>query len=187
MARRALDPYLAFRFLVEVDGLVLGGFYEVSGLQVEVEVQDYREGGVNDFVHRLPGPTRYPSNLVLRRGTSDRALWEWHEAIRLGPVEAGKAARREPGAREASPAEEPAASWLKRRDVSVLLTDDAWGEAWRWTFVRAYPIRWSGPELRADSAAVAVEAVELAHEGLSAPRAPELGDFPVLPSETRLA
>jgi len=56
------DPYLAFDFLVEIEGLVVGGFTDVTGLQREVEVQDYREGGVNEYVHKLWGPTRYPSN-----------------------------------------------------------------------------------------------------------------------------
>ena len=72
------DPYGAFSFLVEFDGLVAGGFSEASGLQVVVELHDYREGGRNDYIHRLAGPARYPQNLVLKRGLTDNdTLWAW--------------------------------------------------------------------------------------------------------------
>ena len=58
-----LDPYLGFRFLVEIQGLIVAGFSEVGGLQAEIETFEYREGGLNDYAHHLPGPVRYP-NLV---------------------------------------------------------------------------------------------------------------------------
>jgi phage tail-like protein len=136
------DPFLSYSFLVEIDGLVLGGFSEVTGLQSEVEVFDYREGGVNDYVHKVAGPTRYPANLVLRRGLTDaNTLWDWQQAANTGSV--------------------------KRRSGSIVLLNDAGEEAWRWNFVDAYPVRWTGPELRAGSATVAVEALELAHRGIA--------------------
>jgi phage tail-like protein len=53
-----LDPYLNFRFLVEIQGLIVAGFSEVNGLQAEIETFEYREGGLNDYAHRLPGPVR---------------------------------------------------------------------------------------------------------------------------------
>ncbi len=136
------DPYLAFDFLVEIEGLVVGGFTDVTGLQREVEVQDYREGGVNEYVHKLWGPTRYPSNLILKRGLTDIATWAWHEAVTRGII--------------------------LRLDGAVLLRDGAGEERWRWTFSGAYPVRWLGPELRAGTAAVAVETMELVHRGLIA-------------------
>jgi phage tail-like protein len=137
------DPFLSFSFLVEIDGLVLGGFSEVTGLQTELEVLDYREGGMNEYVHKVAGPARYPANLVLRRGLTDaRALWEWQHAAATGSVE--------------------------RKSGSIVLLSDAGEEVWRWNFVDAYPVRWTGPELRAGSATVAVEALELAHRGLAA-------------------
>jgi phage tail-like protein len=49
------DPYKAYNFLVEIEGLIVGGFSEVTGMQVEIEVKDYREGGVNEYIHKLPG------------------------------------------------------------------------------------------------------------------------------------
>jgi phage tail-like protein len=57
-----IDPYLGFNFLVEIGSLVVGGFSEVTGLQAEVQTEDYREGGVNEYAHKLAGPTNYPAN-----------------------------------------------------------------------------------------------------------------------------
>lgn len=136
------DPYLAFRFRVEIGGLDVGGFTEVSGLQLETEVEDYREGGVNEYVHKLPGPTRYPSNLVLKRGLTDsELLWRWYQSGILGVA--------------------------PRLSGSIVLLDSAGEEKWRWNFIEAYPVRWIGPDLRAGTAEVAVETLELVHRGLT--------------------
>jgi phage tail-like protein len=135
------DPYLAFNFRVEIEGLTLGGFNEVSGLQAEIEVHDYREGGLNQYIHRLAGPTRYPSNLILKHGLTDQVLWQWYQDVIQGKIE--------------------------RKTGSIVLLDSAGEEAWRWNFDQAYPVRWSGPELRAGTAEVAVETLELAHHGLT--------------------
>jgi phage tail-like protein len=144
LARRR-DPYLAFAFLVEIDGLAVAGFSDVTGLNAELEFQDYREGGVNDFIHRLPGPVRHPANLMLRRGVTDVTdLWDWWR--------------------------DAAAGRIRRRNASVLLLGPDRGVVRRWDVVGAYPVRWSGPELRAGTSAVAVEALELAHRGLGVAR-----------------
>ena len=136
------DPYLAFNFVIELEGIVVGGFTEVSGLQVEVETQDYREGGVNEYLHKLAGPTRYPSNLVLKRGLTDaETLWNWQQEVLQGPI--------------------------GRKNGSIMLLNSAGEETWRWNFIGAYPVRWVGPELRAGTAEVAVETLELVHQGLT--------------------
>ena len=137
-----LDPYTAFKFLLEIEGLIVAGFTEVSGLQVETEPFEYREGGLNEYVHRLPGPTRHP-NLTLRRGLTDfDNLWRWQRDVSRGIV--------------------------KRRNGSLLLFGDLGAQGiWRWNFSDAYPVRWVGPELQAETATVAVETLELAHRGLS--------------------
>jgi phage tail-like protein len=136
------DPYLSLSFLVAVQGLVLGGFSEVTGLQAETVVETYREGGVNEFEHKLAGPTRYPANVVLRRGlTESEVLWRWHRAVVSGSVE--------------------------RRNATVYLLDSARQPVVRWELEKAYPVRWSGPELHADSGTVAVEAIELVHRGIT--------------------
>jgi len=135
------DPFLAFNFLIEIDGLTVGGFAEVTGLQVEVEVEDYREGGVNGFVHKLRGAVRYPSNLVLKRGlVGGDQLLAWQEQTLQGKLE--------------------------MRNLSVVLCDGKNQEAQRWNFAKAYPVRWSGPELRAGTSAVAIETLEFVHQGM---------------------
>ncbi|MEW6181711.1 MAG: phage tail protein [Bacillota bacterium] len=134
------DPYKSFRFLVEITGLVVGGFSEVSGLEVETETEEYREGGVNDCVHKLPKVTRHP-NLLLKRGLTDSdALWKWYRQVVGGRV--------------------------SRKSGCLILLDDTGGEKWRWTFKDAYPVKWSGPEFKGDTGTVAVEVLELAHMGI---------------------
>jgi phage tail-like protein len=136
------DPYLGYNFAVEISGLIAGGFSEVSGLQAEIEVQEYREGGVNGFIHKRAGPTKYSSNLVLRKGIADSTqLWSWYCDVMQGKVQ--------------------------RRPVDVVLMDSAGEEKRRWKFQNAYPVKWSGPDLKATASEVAVEVVELAHEGLT--------------------
>lgn len=138
------DPYLAVNFLVEIDGLVVGGFQEVTGLQVETETEDYREGGVNEYVHRLAGPTKYPQNLVLKKGLTDvEGLWKWHQRVVRGTI--------------------------RRRNGSIYLLDRAGLPAMWWNFTGAYPVKWSGPDFRAEQGAVAVEQLELVHRGISKP------------------
>lgn len=135
-----IDPYLSCRFLVEVDDLVVGGFSEVSGLQAETQVEEYREGGVNDFIHRLPKETRY-QNLILKRGITDSdVLWKWHQNVVSGKVE--------------------------RKSGYIILLDTQGNEKWRWNFVDAYPAKWIGPELRAEGTTVAFETIELVHNGI---------------------
>lgn len=138
------DPYFSASFLVEIEGLVVGGFQEVTGLQVETEVEEYREGGVNEYLHRLAGPTRYPANLVLRRGMTELdTLWAWHQDVVHGRI-------------------------ARKNGTIYLLDADRAPVVW-WNFSGAYPVRWTGPELRAEGNAVAVEAVELVHRGITKP------------------
>ncbi len=138
-ARR--DPYLGCSFLVELDGLTAAGFSEVSGLGIDVEVEDYREGGWNTFVHKLAGGVKYPSNLVLKHGITDsEELWDWFDNVRRGTIVI--------------------------KSVSVVLLDGAGEERRRWNFIGAYPVRWVGPSLRAATAEVAVETLELVHQGM---------------------
>jgi len=137
------DPYVAFNFAVEIGGIITAGFSEVGGLQMEVEVVDYREGGRNDFVHKFGGPARYASNLTMKRGLSaSRGLWEWHQLALKGVI--------------------------VRAPISVLLRSADGDEVWRWDFRDAYPVKWIGPDLRASQNAVAIETLEFVHRGLDA-------------------
>ena len=134
------DPYLSFRFLVEIQGLIVGGFSEVSGLQVATEIEEKREGGVNHYVHKLPKLTKY-QNITLKRGITDSdTLWEWHQDVVNGNIE--------------------------RKTIFVVLMDREGDEQWRWQFIDAYPVKLTGPDLPAGSSAVAVETIELAHNGI---------------------
>jgi phage tail-like protein len=138
------DPYMAFNFLVEIEGLVVGGFSEVTGLQIETVIETYREGGLNEYEHKLAGPTRYPSNLILKRGLTDiETLWSWHQDVMQGTIE--------------------------RKNGTIYLLDRQRLPAMWWDFMEAYPVKWTGPDLRADSSTVAVETVELVHRGISKP------------------
>jgi phage tail-like protein len=139
---RKEDPYLSFKFRVELGSIFIGGFSEVSGLQVEIETEDYREGGMNEYIHKLAGPARYPSNLILKHGLLDAdQLWEWQQEIVQGAV--------------------------NRQTTSIILMNSAGQPQWRWNFRDAYPVRWSGPDLRAGSAEVALETLELVHRGMT--------------------
>jgi phage tail-like protein len=130
------DPYQVFNFIVEIEGILVGGFSECSGLQVETEFYDYREGGQNDFVHRFAGPTKYPPLLLKHGLTQIDGLWSWHQDVVQGKI-----------------------YLLDKQGIPVM---------W-WDFKEAIPLKWTGPDLRADSGAVAFESVELAHHGLSRP------------------
>ncbi len=134
------DPYQGCRFLVEIDSLTVGGFSEVSGLQVETETEDYHEGGVNDYVHKLPKRTKQ-SNITLKRGITDSdTLWQWHQKTVNGRIE--------------------------RKKGRIVLLDSLGSEKWHWAFEDAYPVKWIGPDLKGDNSAVALETLELAHTGI---------------------
>jgi phage tail-like protein len=135
-----VDPYLGFRFGVEFDHVQVGGFTSVSGLEMTLETEEYQEGGVNDYTHTLPKRTTTP-NLTLERGVVDRTdLWDWIEKSRDGIIE--------------------------RRNVTVVLLDSEKRGIRSWQCKQAYPVKWSGPEFSADQSAVAMESLELTHQGI---------------------
>ncbi len=138
---RRRDPYLACNFLVEIEGLIVGGFSEVGGLEVEVDLEEYQEGGQNGYVHQFASRARYP-HLNLKHGMTDAdAFWWWQQEVVDGKFE-------------------------RRNGTIYLLDRQRLPKVW-WNFKKGYPVKWSGPELRADSGDVAVESVELVHQGLS--------------------
>src|SRR5258708_29502841 len=132
------DPYVVFRFEVEIDGLTLGGFSECTGIRLETETQDYMEGGRN--THALKFPTRTKqSNITLKRGIVDRVLWDWYWNLTQGKI--------------------------SRRNGSIVVRDPSGGtEVMRWDFWHAFPAKWLGPDLNAIQNNVAVETLELCHE-----------------------
>ncbi len=126
-------------FTAEVLGKTLGTFSAVRGIEATVEVLEYREGGINDVVHRLPGPMTYP-NLVLANGLTSRAVEEWFAQTRLGAA---------------------------RHTMTVTFLDSMGTVVRAWSFAEAFPIRWTGPTLDANANGVAGEELEIAHGGMT--------------------
>ena len=143
MAGGRNDPYGAFNFIVEIDGLdanAVAGFMEVSGLEAEVGVIEYREGGDPTVVRKLPGLRKY-SNITLKRGYTDsRALYEWWKETVDGQTH--------------------------RRNGSIILLNETREPAVRFNFLQGWPCRYSGPHFDAQLGAVAIETLEICHEGL---------------------
>lgn len=135
-----IDPYMSFRFVVVIEGIIEAGFSEVSGLQVNTQVEDFREGGVNNYVHKLPKETTF-ENLTLKKGLADYSqLWIWHKDVVNGKI--------------------------KRKTIHIFMSDyNITGIPRYWSFKEAYPIKWTGPELKAEGSAVAFETIEFAHHG----------------------
>jgi phage tail-like protein len=134
------DPYKAFNFRVEIDGIARAAFSEVGGLDSETAVIEYRVGGEPNTVRKLPGLTKY-ANIVLRRGiTQDAELWNWRLTVVQGNVD--------------------------RRNGSIILVDDDGTEVVRWNFFHGWIAKWEGPALSSKGNEVAIETVEIAHEGL---------------------
>ncbi|HEX6289747.1 MAG TPA: phage tail protein [Herpetosiphonaceae bacterium] len=130
--------YSTYRFMVEIKGITEAAFSECSGLQAETEIFEWQEGGRNGFTHRLPGRTKF-SNLTLKRGIASAELWNWFNSSRLGKV--------------------------KRYDISIILCGYQGYPEVRWNIADAVPIKWNGPTFKADANEVAVESIELIHNG----------------------
>lgn len=125
-----------------------GAFQEVSGLEIELDVQEYQEGGRNDGVIRRVGRAKY-QNLVLKRGmfygsggSVDRELWSWLQGIASG--------------------ERP----VRRYDGVIEVLGTGSDVVATWVFDRGLPVRLRGPELNAKTGEIAIEELHLAHEGL---------------------
>jgi phage tail-like protein len=140
------DPYSAFNFQVVINGVsddgqaVRGSFMEVSGLEVEIAPIEYRNGSEDITVRKIPGLKKF-TNITLKRGVvGDLALWNWIKSVLEGRVQ--------------------------RADGSIMLLDENGQEVMRWNFRRAWPCKWSGPSLNAKTNEIAIETLEICHEGL---------------------
>jgi phage tail-like protein len=134
------DPYLAFRFEVRIDDLALGGFQSCTGLQLDTDVQEYPEGGLNSYILKFPTRTKQ-TNITLKRGIVDRTIWDWYYGLTVGGVQL--------------------------RNGSIAARDESGSSVvMEWQFKRAFPVKWLGPELNASQSAVAVETFEICHQGL---------------------
>ena len=136
------DPYRTFNFRVEFDGLTATSFSECSGLTAEGDSVDYREGTEKTLtVRKLVGLRKYTS-ITLKRGyTQDTALWDWYKDIVNGKT--------------------------TRRNGAIILVDEEGNDAMRWLVVNAWPNKIEGPSFNASGNEVAMETLELIHEGVT--------------------
>jgi phage tail-like protein len=136
------DPFVSFNFLVEIDGIASAAFQEVGGVDTTIDVIEHREGGDSLTTRKYPGQVKY-SNITLKRGiTEERDLYTWHRQWVDG---------------------DPAAP---RKNGSIVLIDRQGGEKARWNFFNGWPCKWTGPAFNAESSDIAIETLEIAHEGL---------------------
>jgi phage tail-like protein len=135
------DPYGQFNFIVEIDGIPVGGFSEASGLTTDTNVIEYREGNEqHGTARKLPGLMKY-NNIVLKRGwTKNKKLWDWRKKVIDGKTQ--------------------------RTHGTITLLDEARQPALSWNFREGWPSKWEGPALNGKTSEVAIETLEIVHEGL---------------------
>ncbi len=139
MANARVDPYKNFNFLVEIDGITIAAFSDCTGLESEVNVIEYREGG-DRSIRKLAGLPRF-GDITLKRGiTKSAELQTWHREILNGVSD--------------------------RRNVAIILLDDERTEVVRWIVFHAFPRKWEGPHLHASGNEVAIETLVLCCEGI---------------------
>jgi len=136
------DPYRAFNFQLEIEGIPLGAFSECSGLTAEGDAVDYRDGtDLQPNVRKLVGLRKY-SNIMLKRGyTQDKSLWQWYTNIHNGLPD--------------------------RRNVTIVLMNEEHAPVLRWHAENAWINKIEAPSFKASGNEVAIESVELVHEGLT--------------------
>lgn len=139
---RRLDPVFDFNYLIEIDGLLTGGFSKVEGLGGRIEVENIHDGG-SAMPRQQLGNTTW-DNLVFHHGVVELdTLWNWYEATARGII--------------------------KRKNGTIFLLDRKQIPVTQWNFKEGIPISWSGPALDAASGQIAVERLEIAHRGLNKP------------------
>ncbi|HVF50280.1 MAG TPA: phage tail protein [Pyrinomonadaceae bacterium] len=140
MPRRAIDPFATFNYRVEIDGITIAGFSEVTGLNTETNVIDYREGTEEIHPRKLPGLNKF-GNITLKKGISpDMQMYNWRKTVVDGDIE--------------------------RKNMSIILHNEKHDEVVRWNIINAWPSKYTAPDLKASANEVGIESVEIVHEGL---------------------
>lgn len=135
-------PLPKFYFQVKWDSNVMS-FQEVSGLDVQAEEIKYRHGDSKDFSPiKMPGLKKY-GNVTMKKGVfkADNKFWDWFNQIKMNTI--------------------------KRVPVTISLLDEAGAPTMVWTLQNAWPTKVTGTDLKAEGNEVAVETIELVHEGLT--------------------
>ena len=137
----AVWPQPKFRFQVKWGSNVLS-FQEVSGLDVETAPIEYRAGSRTFAPVKMPGLRKF-GNVTMKKGVfkGDREFWDWMNRIKLDTAQ--------------------------RVPVTITLLDESGGAAMAWTLANAWPAKISAPDLKADGNEVAIESIEISHEGLT--------------------
>lgn len=139
-----MDPYRGFNFRVEIDNVPdpVAGFRECSGLSLTTDAVDYREGkDIPLTVRKLTGLRKH-NNIVLKRGITKarKELWSWYKNVINGVED--------------------------RRSIAIILQDEEHKDVMRWNIKLAWPCKWEGPSVNATGNDVAVESIEICHEGV---------------------
>ena len=138
------DPLVGFHYAIEVQGVVTGYFTECSGIGSEHEIIEHKivdEKG-RELIQKIPGRLKW-ENVTFKRGiTENMDIWDWRETVVQGQVDDA------------------------RRNGSVVMFNQSLEEVARWNFENAWPLKVSGPSMKADSNEFGVEELVLTHEGL---------------------
>jgi phage tail-like protein len=140
-----VDPLRNFNFLVEIDGITQAGFQDCSGFGASTDPIEYREGNENPgrdpiTMRKLPGMTKY-NNITLKWGLTDSTeLYDWYRDITKGMD--------------------------VRKNGSIIVLDTQGQEKVRWNFKNGWPTKWDGPDLTSKGNDIAIETLEIAHEGI---------------------
>lgn len=138
------DPTAAFRFVVEIANTAIGAFTECEMPAFEVETQEIKEGGLNTYTHTLAGPVKQ-GKLTLKHGImKNDMLLRWYLQVMTGDL--GESAL---------------------NTVAIVMYGNDFQPLYRFEFDRCLPIKWQGPSFKAGDSAVAVETIELAHQGIT--------------------
>ncbi len=136
------DPYQNFRFLVEIDGITQAGFREVTIPDTAQDPIEYREGNEAITVRKLPGLIKY-GNVTLKWGITDSLdLYNWRKDVEDGKIKDA------------------------RKNMAVVVLNDEANSVTRWEFSQAWPTRYDAPDLNATGNEIAIETLEIAHEGM---------------------
>lgn len=137
----ASTPYGKYRYKVEIDGLEAGGFSEASGFDASIDVIEYREGDMIQTPMKLPGLKKY-GNITLKQGVADSmVMYEWMIAGVEGEVE--------------------------RKTITITILDETETATSSWQVINAWPAKYTAPDFNALASEVAIESIEIAHEGMT--------------------
>lgn len=137
----ASTPYGKYRYKVEIDGLEAGGFSEASGFDASIDVIEYREGDMVQTPMKLPGLKKY-GNITLKQGVADSmVMYEWMIAGVEGEVE--------------------------RKTITITILDETETATASWQVINAWPAKYTAPDFNALASEVAIESIEIAHEGMT--------------------